>query len=234
MITRYLTRNPCYRLGRTIRVRGLMLHSVGTAQPDPLVFIRQFDRPDYDRACVHGFIGPKETYVTLPILVIPGSAMRGWHGGKTASNDAYLGIEMTEPDTIRYTDGTSFQVLDREATIAHIRQVLDRAEDLFAQLCRFHGLDPLADGIILSHAEGGRRGIATNHADPDHLWAGLGLDYSMDRFRRKIQIKELKVCGSNMYTADPGQGWGWTTPWTDSDGTWPPGWPNHPRRRTWT
>lgn len=186
MITRYLTRNPCYRLGRTIRVRGLMLHSVGTAQPDPLVFIRQFDRPDYDRACVHGFIGPKETYVTLPILEIPGSAMRGWHGGKTASNDAYLGIEMTEPDTIRYTDGASFQVLDREATIAHVRQVLDRAEDLFAQLCRFHGLDPLADGIILSHAEGGRRGITTNHADPDHLWAGLGLDYSMDRFHRNV------------------------------------------------
>ena len=189
MTTRYLTQNPCYRLGRTIRVRGLMLHSVGTAQPDPLVFIRQFDSPDYTRACVHGFVGPEETWVTLPILETPGTAMRGWHGGMTASNDTYIGIEMTEPDTIRYTGGASFQVLDREAALVHVRQVLARAEDLFTRLCRFHGLDPLADGVILSHAEGGRRGIATNHADPEHLWTGLGMDYTMDRFRRNVAAR---------------------------------------------
>ena len=189
MTTRYLTQNPCYRLGRTIRVRGLMLHSVGTPQPDPLVFIRQFDSPDYTRACVHGFVGPEETWVTLPILETPGTAMRGWHGGMTASNDAYIGIEMTEPDTIRYTGGASFQVLDRESALGHVRQVLARAEDLFTRLCRFHGLDPLADGVILSHTEGFRWGIATNHTDPEHLWTGLGMDYTMDRFRRNVAAR---------------------------------------------
>lgn len=184
MVTRYMTQNPCYKQGRTIQVRGLMLHSVGVAQPDPLVFIRQFDRADYDRACVHGFIGPEETYVTLPILETPGKAMRGWHGGKQASNNAYIGVEMTEPKDIKYIGGASFQVLNRTRAVAHVEAVTRRAVELFAQLCTFHGLDPLMD--IVSHAEGHALGIASNHGDPDHLWRGLNMDYNMDQFRRDV------------------------------------------------
>ena len=41
---------------------------------------------------------------------------------------------------------------------------------------------PMTD--ICSHREGGARGIATSHTDPEHLWQGLGLDYTMEGFRR--------------------------------------------------
>ena len=51
-----MTKNPCYTAGRTITVKGLMLHSVGCAQPSAEVFIKQWNSPSYDRACVHGFI----------------------------------------------------------------------------------------------------------------------------------------------------------------------------------
>lgn len=189
MITRYMTNNPCYKQGRTITVTGLMLHSVGVPQPDPLVFIRQFDKADYDRACVHGFIGAVETYITLPILETPGKAMRGWHGGKTASNNTMIGVEMCEPGTIKYVGGATFQVLNRVKAVEYVEAVTKRAVDLFAQLCTFHGLDPLEDGVILSHAEGNRRGIASAHADPDHLWKGLNMNYSMDHFRRDVAAK---------------------------------------------
>ena len=185
MITRYLTKNPCYQQGKWIAVRGLMLHSVGTAQPDPLVFIHAWDSPTYDRACVHGFIGQEETYVTLPILTTPGQAMRGWHGGGS-SNNTHIGVEMCEPETIRYIGGASFTVQDREAAVAFVEKVIQRAVKLFAQLCQFHGLDPLADGVVLSHAEGNRRGIASNHGDPESLWRGLQMDYSMDHFRHQV------------------------------------------------
>lgn len=184
MVTRYMTNNPCYKQGRIITVQGLMLHSVGVPQPDPLVFIRQFDKADYDRACVHGFIGADETYITLPILETPGKAMRGWHGGKTASNNTMIGVEMTEPKEIKYIGGASFQVLNRAKAVAHVEAVTRRAVDLFAQLCTFHGLDPFMD--IVSHAEGNALGIASAHADPDHLWKGLNMDYSMDHFRRDV------------------------------------------------
>ena len=56
------------------------------------------------------------------------------------------------------------------------------AVDIFAQLCKFHGLDPLADGVILSHKECHARGIGTNHGDVEHIWNKFGL--SMDQFRK--------------------------------------------------
>jgi len=39
---------------------------------------------------------------------------------------------------------------------------------------------------VISHAEGHRRGIASNHGDPEHLWNGLGMGYTMDGFRKDV------------------------------------------------
>lgn len=57
---------------------------------------------------------------------------------------------------------------------------------LFAQLCTQFGLDPLADGVIIGHAEGHRCGVASNHADPELLWNTYGMGYTMDGFRRDV------------------------------------------------
>lgn len=54
-------------------------------------------------------------------------------------------------------------------------------------LCGKYGLDPLADGVVISHREGCARGIASNHGDPEHLWAQLGMGYTMDGFRRAVR-----------------------------------------------
>jgi len=42
-------------------------------------------------------------------------------------------------------------------------------------------------GVIVSHKEGCAMGIASNHGDPDHLWKGLGLSYTMDGFRSDVK-----------------------------------------------
>lgn len=185
--TYYMVNNPYYYLGRYITVEGFFLHSVGVGQPDPWVFIRQFNRPDYERACVHGFIGADDTIITMPCLVTPGRAMRAPHAGNSWSNNRYLGFEMTEPKGIKYTgNGAEFVITDRAGATAHAWATIRRAVDLFAQLCVFHRKDPLADGVIISHAEGSRRGIASAHADPEHLWQGLGMEYTMDQFREDV------------------------------------------------
>ena len=54
-------------------------------------------------------------------------------------------------------------------------------------LCKKYGLDPLADGVIISHKEGCARGTASNHSDPEHLWTQLGTGYTMDGFRREVR-----------------------------------------------
>jgi hypothetical protein len=111
--------------------------------------------------------------------------MRGWHCGASANN-THIGIEMCEPAQIKYTSGSVFTVTNlkeaqKAATIAY-----NSAVELFAYLCNLYNLNPLKDGIIISHAEGYKRGIASNHGDPEHLWKGLKLSYTMDGFRTDV------------------------------------------------
>lgn len=186
IVTQYFTRNPCYKAGREITVKGLMLHSIGCPQPNPRVFVNLWDREGHDQSCVHGFIGENETIIALPCMVKPGKAMRGWHGGGK-SNNTHLGFEMCEPGCIKYTGGATFTCSDRAAAVAYVEKVTANAVELFAQLCVFHNLDPRVD--IVSHAEGHALGIASNHGDPDHLWAQLGMDYSMDTFRADVAAR---------------------------------------------
>jgi hypothetical protein len=93
---------------------------------------------------------------------------------------------MCEPDCIRYTSGSNFTCSNLDVARSVATRTYNSAVELFARLCIQFGLDPLGDGVIVSHAEGYRRGIATNHGDPEHLWRGLGLPYTMEGFRRDV------------------------------------------------
>lgn len=182
LVQSFLTKNPCYTVGRKITVKGLMLHSVGCPQPRASVFISSWNRADFTSACVHGFIDGNDgtVYQTLPWK------HRGWHCGGGANN-THIGIEMCEPSCIRYTGGASFTCTDTAAAKAVAKRTYETAVELFAMLCKKFCLDPLADGVIISHKEGHSRGVASNHGDPEHLWTQLGLGYSMDGFRRAVK-----------------------------------------------
>lgn len=181
IIQSILTSNPCYKAGRKITVKGLMLHSVGCPQPSASVFINQWNRSDFDRACVHTFIDGNtgDVYQTLPWN------HRGWHGGGSCNN-THIGVEMCEPACIKYTSGSSFTCSNQPVARAMVQRTYDTAVQLFAHLCKQYGLDPLADGVIVSHKEGHARGIASNHGDPEHLWNQLGMGYTMDTFRKAV------------------------------------------------
>lgn len=189
IVTKYITHNPFFNDGRWItgnEFKGFFLHSVGCAQPNPLVFIRQWDNANYGRAGINGFIGADAVYLTAPCLETPGRVKRMPHAGKPAGNNGYIGFEMCEPAQIHYTVGASFIVLDHAAAQAYCRKTYQNAVQLFARLCSFHGKDPLRDGVILSHNEAGKQGIASGHVDPEHLWRGLSLPYTMAGFRRDV------------------------------------------------
>lgn len=162
-----LTNNPCYKAGKKITVKGIMLHSVGCPQPSAMVFVKSWNKADYNRACVHAFIDGNtgDVYQTLPWN------HRGWHGGGKC-NDTHIGVEMCEPDG------------NDKATV---QRTYDTAVLLFAKLCKQYNLDPLKAGVICSHSEGYKRGIASNHADPEHLWKKLNMGYTMDGFRKAVK-----------------------------------------------
>ena len=60
IIENICTQSDCYLAGRTITVKGLMIHSVGCNQPDAQVFLKTFDNPDLEKG-VHGFIDNTDT-----------------------------------------------------------------------------------------------------------------------------------------------------------------------------
>ncbi|GAA0493196.1 hypothetical protein IRB23M11_01790 [Alkalibacterium sp. m-11] len=105
------TNNACYKAGRKITPKGIMVHSTGANNPnlrryvgpdDGLLGVNQYnnhwnqDRPDGRQVCTHAFIGKLKdgsiaTYQTLPWN------HRGWHAGGSA-NDTHIGFEIVRPD----------------------------------------------------------------------------------------------------------------------------------------
>ena len=180
LIKQIAEENPCYRAGRTIVPQGLMLHSVGCPQPSAKVFADGWNRPDA-AVCVHAVLQADGTvYQLLPWH------WRAWHGGGS-SNNTHIGVEMTEPDCIRYTGGASFVCSDTAAARKQVQGTYETAVALFAELCGRYQLDPMR--AICSHAEGYQKGIASNHGDPEHLWKQLALPYTMDSFRAAVRAK---------------------------------------------
>ena len=191
LVRSILTKNPCYKAGKKITVKGLMLHSVGCPQPKASIFINNWNRASFDNACVHAFIDGNDgtVYQTLPWNY------RGWHcaSGKNGSgNNTHIGVEMCEPGCIKYTGGSAFKCSDPDEARAVVKRTYKAAVELFAMLCEKYGLNPTADGVIFSHKEGHIRGIASNHGDPEHLWKQLGLFYTMDSFRKDVKAQMEK------------------------------------------
>lgn len=172
IIEAFAAKNKCYQAGAALVPRGIMLHSIGTPQPSAAALAQYFDQyqPGGQSVCVHAFAQADGTvYQTLPW------EMRGWHCGG-AANNTHIGIEMTEPSAgMAYAEAA-----------AQITGTYRTAVALFAALCETYGLDPLADGVIIGHAEGHRRGVASNHADPEYLWQQYGMGYTMDGFRAAV------------------------------------------------
>ncbi len=179
-----LTNNACYKVGRTITPRGIMVHSTGANNPNLKRYVgpddgrlgkNQYnnhwnqDKPDGRQVCVHGFIGKLAdgsiaTYQTLPWN------MRGWHcgSGKNGSgNDSYIGFEICEDGL---TDASYFNAVYRQAV------------ELCVYLCKQYGL---TEKNIICHSEGYKLGIASNHGDVMHWWPKHGK--SMDTFRAEVK-----------------------------------------------
>ena len=175
------TENACYKAGRKITVKGIMVHSTGANNPwlkryvgpdDGLLGKNQYNNhwnthhPGGREVCVHGFIGKLAdgtiaTYQTLPW------DHRGWHAGGSANN-THIGFEICE-------DGLT--------DAAYFAKVYKEAVELCVYLCKIYGL---TEQNIICHSEGYRKGIASNHGDVMHWFPKHGK--SMDTFRADVKL----------------------------------------------
>lgn len=184
IVSSILTKNPCYVQGKKLDngVKGLVLHSVGCPQPSAMAFIKNWDSPNHKSSCVHAFIDANTgvVYQTLPW------DWRGWHCGGNGNN-THIGVEMCEPPCITYVGGSTFTCSDTAKAKEYAKRTYDSAVLLFAALCKQYNLDPTKDGVIISHKEGYKKKLASNHADPEHLWTQLKLGYTMNGFRNDVK-----------------------------------------------
>ena len=172
IIQAFAVKNKCYQAATPLTPHGIMLHSIGCPQPNASVMAQNFNqyRPNGQSVCVHAFVQRDGTvYQTLPWTV------QAWHCGGSA-NSTHIGVEMTEPSAGMTRSEAAEQIAGTYRTVV----------ELFAELCKQYELDPAQDGVIIGHAEGHRRGVASNHADPELLWRTYDMGYTMDGFRRDV------------------------------------------------
>lgn len=191
IIEQFAENNACYKEGETLEVKGLMLHSIGSSQPSAKVFARNYnvEYPYDSSVCPHAFLQSDGTVYQL----IPWE-MKSWHAGGSA-NATHIGVEMCEPGCITYTAANEFTVAEEDLETAkeYVQGTYRSAVNLFAQLCIQYDLDPLEDGVILSHTEGHYRGIASDHGDPEYVWRNLDLPYTMDGFRSDVAARMAEL-----------------------------------------
>lgn len=174
------TNNACYKAGRKITPKGIMVHSTGANNPwlkryvgpdDGLLgknrYNNHWNQPMNREVCCHAFIGKLADGSVATYQVLPWDH-RGWHAGGSANN-THIGFEICEDGL---SDRTYFDKVYREAV------------ELCAYLCKQYGLTEKA---IICHSEGRAQGIASNHADVMHWFPKHGK--SMDTFRAAVKAE---------------------------------------------
>ena len=194
-----LTQNDCYKAGRTITPKGVMVHSTGANNPLVARYVQPSDN-DPNRAslqdtiggnrnandwnnpgldvCTHAFIGKLADGSVGTVQTLPWNHL-GWHAGygkKGSANNTHIAFEICE---------------DALKSSAYFRKVYQEAVELTAMLCKTYNLNPLADGVVICHSEGYQRGIASNHGDVMHWFPKF--NKSMDTFRADV----AKAMGSS-------------------------------------
>lgn len=187
-----LTANDCYKTGAKIKPRGVMVHSTGADNPNLRRYVQPTaSTPDREgllaalgtnqnanhwnragtNACVHAFVGRLADGSVAAVQTLPWNH-RGWHAGsgkKGSANDTHISFEMCEDDL---------------SDPAYFKQAYQTAVELTAMLCKEYGLDPLADGVVICHQDGYRRGVASNHGDIYNWFPRFG--YDMNDFRAGV------------------------------------------------
>ena len=199
------TENACYKAGEKITPKGIMVHSTGANNPwlkryvgpdDGLLGVNKYNnhwnQPMDRNVCVHAFIGKLADGTVATYQALPWDH-RGWHSGSGkngSANDSHIGFEICEDDL---ADAAYFDHVYREAVA------------LCAYLCKEFSLDPAAAGVIIDHAEGWAKGIASDHGDVGYWFKKHGKSMAVFRndvaaaipkekdYSRKIFLQELQT-----------------------------------------
>ncbi len=174
------TKCDSYKAATKIKPKGVMVHSPGANNPNLKRYVgpddgllgkniagNHWNRPKVGKS-VHAFIGKLKDGTIATYQVLPFDYKSG-HCGKSA-NSTHISFEICE-DNLKSAD--------------YFKKVYQEAVEFTAYLCKQYNLEPMADGVVICHSEGYKRGIASNHSDVMHWFPKHGK--SMDTFRADVK-----------------------------------------------
>lgn len=172
IIKNYLTKNDCYKSGRTITPIGIQIHTIGTAQNTARALADYWNQPGIS-ACVHYAVE-----VEGNVLQFLPEHYRSW-ADAGFGNNSLITIEGMESDHMKYLGGANYTIKDETKFKADIEKTYKGLILLCAKICTEHGWNPtakLSNGLYLisSHDEGRLAGLSSAHVDPTHVWRKLG------------------------------------------------------------
>ena len=181
------TKCDSYKAATKIKPKGIMVHSTGANNPNLKRYVspddgllgkntlgNHWNKPKKGKS-THAFIGKLAngsiaTYQVLPWDIKAGHAGTGKKGKAYSANNTHIAFEICE---------------DNKKDAAYFAEVYREAVEFTAYICKMFDLDPLADGVVICHSEGYKRGIASNHGDVMHWFPKHGK--SMDTFRKDVK-----------------------------------------------
>ena len=176
------TGNRRYNLAPVLNPVGIVLHSIGIPQKDANV-LRQTWQENRSIYVVHYVLDDQKILHTFP------DNKQAYHVS-TPGNAQWLAVEMCETDAITCINknvgtGGGFTVDDLEKALAFTKSCYENAVWLFAEICKERGWDPYTS--IWTHYEITKQKLSnTTHIDPQHIWDGLGMGYSLLTLRRDV------------------------------------------------
>lgn len=179
IITSYLKKNPCYIANEEFTPKGIMVSMVGCPQPSAKVFINNWNRESYTKACPHILVDANDgkVYQTLPYCV------RGKYADSDL-DDQYISVLLCEPSQIKYHSGEHFSIVgDKEKALDAVDRVYNSAISVCVYLCHMFGFDP--NTSIHFPAEG-----VNNPKEPNAFWKQFyregSLPYTTSAFKQEV------------------------------------------------
>mgnify|MGYP004507728547 CR=1 FL=1 len=184
IIKAYAVNNLCYRAGKKMTPKGIVVHSTGANNPNLKRYVDCPDEvgvnrygnhwnqptPGGSKVCVHAFIGLDKSGQVRVAEILP-LDICCWGVGKGAKGSynydpAYIQFEICE---------------DALSDIVYFDSAFGVAAQYCAELCERYAIDVKN---IVGHCEAARLGYGSNHSDPEHWMRRFGRD--MDSFRTAV------------------------------------------------
>lgn len=207
IVKNYATKFKRYGTKKTYTLDSIEIHTIGAAQNTVENIFNNMNQYDPAYGIVNAIVSADvENYI---MEILPRDNVTWADGGY--GNQHSFTVEICESDFMKYIPkSANYTVLNTAKFLADVSRGYINAVKYVAVKCKefgFNPMDKLPNGLyrVYSHEEANKKGLATAHADPMHLWTKIGK--TMDDFRKdvkknmddsEVNIKGIRIDDSNV------------------------------------